>query len=338
MKILAFPKNANIKNPVISNLNKHLTNDVDVEIDEFNLYKPFIKKYDIFHIHWPDYFYFKSFFLTLLALVYFFIIITIFKIYNTKIIWTVHNLQPHNNYHYRINKFTMDIFTKLLDGIIVMSEESKIIAYDTYPSLKSKKISLIYHGLYDNYKNTISKEDAKVKLGINAETKVLLFFGRIDEYKNILVLIDEFNKLDDNKLVLIIAGKIQNRELEQKINNKINAPNIRKIFYFIKSDDVQCLFNASDLVVLPFKNILNSGSVMLALSFNKPVFCPNIGSLKELKIIIGEKVINTYEKFTLNEIEDILNNSENPDPKLLSKFDNQYLAKQLKQFYLEIEN
>ena len=35
--------------------------------------------------------------------------------------------------------------------------------------------------------------------------------------------------------------------------------------------------NASDVVVLPFKDILTSGSAILAMSFGKPVITPAIG-------------------------------------------------------------
>jgi len=336
IKILAFPKYGNTSNPFLVNINKYLENDKDLSIDEFNIFKPFIRRYDIFHIHWPDYFFVKSFLYTLLRVVYFILIIGIFKVTNTKIIWTVHNLQPHNNYHPKLNKLVMKIFTTFIENIIVMSEESKRLVDKKYPSLVDKKYSLIYHGLYDNYENTVSKEESRRKLGIDLDKKVLLFFGRIDEYKNIPTLIDEFSKIDDKQFVLIIAGEIQNTELRDEINSKIKSSSIFTFFDFIPDDDVQYLFNASDLVVLPFMNILNSGSAMLALSFKKPLLCPNKGSLIELSSIVGNETIITYEEFNSKIIKEAVKVSIFPQEAILKQFKNKELSDKLKKVYLNI--
>ncbi len=40
--------------------------------------------------------------------------------------------------------------------------------------------------------------------------------------------------------------------------------------------------NAADVVVLPFQDILTSGSALLAMSFRKPIITPHIGCLSEL--------------------------------------------------------
>ena len=66
-KVLAFPKYGDTRNPVLANLNKHLENDRDIIIYEFSISKPFTKRYDIFHLHWPDVFFVKSFFLPCLG-------------------------------------------------------------------------------------------------------------------------------------------------------------------------------------------------------------------------------------------------------------------------------
>ena len=335
-KILAFPKYGDTRNPVLSNLNKHLENDKDIIIYEFSIFKPFTKRYDIFHLHWPDVFFVKSFFFTLLRIIYFLTILGVFKLRGTKLIWTVHNLQPHNNYHPKLNRFVVNIWAKILDNYIVMSEVSRKLIREKYPTLKSKRSELIYHGLYDNYKNEVTKKEARIKLGIDEDRKVLLYFGRIEKYKNIPALVEEINNLDDS-YILIIAGNSKEKKLIEQIENKIDHnKNIKTYFRFIEDDEVQFFFNAADLVVLPFKNLLNSGSAMLALSFLKPLYCPNIGTLKELKNIIGKNVINTYEDFTLQNIDIIFLSLRKPNFSILLNFDNQVLSQKLKQFYLKV--
>jgi glycosyltransferase involved in cell wall biosynthesis len=46
--------------------------------------------------------------------------------------------------------------------------------------------------------------------------------------------------------------------------------------------DVQLYFEAADWVVLPYRDVLTSGSALLALSFGRPVVAPRRGCLADL--------------------------------------------------------
>ena len=47
-------------------------------------------------------------------------------------------------------------------------------------------------------------------------------------------------------------------------------------------EDVQIYMNAADIVVFPFRDIFTSGSVLLAMSFAKPLIIPDIESLDDV--------------------------------------------------------
>ena len=66
-------------------------------------------------------------------------------------------------------------------------------------------------------------------------------------------------------------------------------------FKHIGDDDLQKYFRASDLAVFPYKDILNSGSAMMALSFDVPVLVPGIGSMPELREQVGRDWVMTYQ-------------------------------------------
>jgi len=51
---------------------------------------------------------------------------------------------------------------------------------------------------------------------------------------------------------------------------------------YIEDNEVQVFFNACDIVVLPYLNILTSGAAVLALSFGRPVIAPDKGCIPEL--------------------------------------------------------
>lgn len=332
-KILAFPKSKDVLNPNILNLNAHLDKIKNIEVKEFGLLMPFICRYDLFHLHWPDYFFVKSLLKTVIRVIYFLFIIIIFKLLNTKLIWTVHNLEPHNNYHPRFNRFVVFIWSICVDGFIIMSNESYRLITKRFPILKHKKYKLIHHGLYENYKNQTTKLRARDHLRLNNDNKILLYFGTISKYKNIPFLLKEFNKINSLNITLIIAGNVKCKKLKREIVSLSNKSNIILNLSYIEEDDIQFYFNACDLVVIPSENILNSGSAMLALTFRKPIYCPNTGTMKDLENVFGSNTIITYRRLNLKSLENIFKIIKEPNEIKLKNFDNEILANNIFKFY-----
>ena len=54
-------------------------------------------------------------------------------------------------------------------------------------------------------------------------------------------------------------------------------------------------FLACDLVALPYRKIMNSGALFLALSFGRPVLVPEMGSMREHFELFGSPWIRLYE-------------------------------------------
>ena len=87
---------------------------------------------------------------------------------------------------------------------------------------------------------------------------------------------------------MLVSGRPINREMEAEIRNASSGdPRIRLLLRFVEDEEVQLHFKAADLVVLPFVENWNSGSAVLALSFNCPVLLPAIASIVELQGLIG---------------------------------------------------
>src|SRR5690606_39862414 len=64
----------------------------------------------------------------------------------------------------------------------------------------------------------------------------------------------------------------------------------------IPDERIQVFLNAADLVVLPYTEILNSGSALLPLSFRRPLLVPERGSMAELRQRFGLPWVMTYEQ------------------------------------------
>ncbi|MDP2947644.1 MAG: glycosyltransferase [Nanoarchaeota archaeon] len=244
------------------------------------------RKYNILHLHWIHPFYISRNLLTSIIDLTIFIFELIFlKIMGMKIIWTSHNIQDHENNYPRLDKICRIFTSKIVDTIIVHSKTGKNIIIKSLGIKDPNKIYIIFHGNYIKYyKNEISKHEARRILKMNKDSFIYLFFGIIRPYKGVIELIKHFKKLDDHKdKSLIIAGESNHTNLTKQIKKEIGTnKNIMFINKFIDEDKIQLYMNSANVVVLPYKNILTSGSAILAMSFGKPLIVPTKGDLPEI--------------------------------------------------------
>lgn len=238
------------------------------------------------HFDWITSFYYRrSLWMTFLSIPLFMIQLLIVKyVFNIKLVWTLHNIQPHDLKHHKIHTFCRQFFAKQTSWIRIFSEDSIERAKQ---ALKVKdKFVVCPEGSYvDYYKNTISINDAKQKLNIKENDFVYLYLGFIKPYKGIENLIENFNKLHIENKKLIIAGNVLNKSYFNKIYTE--NKNIQFVNRFIENDELQYFYKAADVVVLPFNKVENSGSVILAMGFKKVIVAPKMGVL--LKRLINQK-------------------------------------------------
>jgi glycosyltransferase involved in cell wall biosynthesis len=112
-------------------------------------------------------------------------------------------------------------------------------------------------------------------------------FGRDRPYKGVNSLASVFREIEreDPSISLLLAGQSVTAWSERV--STLDAP----------VDDAQLVdvIAAADLLVFPYRDVLHSGSVILALGFGRPVLAPDLGSLPELQGQIGERWLRLYE-------------------------------------------
>jgi glycosyltransferase involved in cell wall biosynthesis len=257
----------------------------DAKFTPFIFTKSVLKnKIDIIHIHWINPFVSTNLF-KFLALIFIFIAdITFVKYFQKKnIVWTVHNTYTHECKYQKLELILRKYLASISKYIFCHSISAKNEISKEY-GISLSKVQVIPHGNYiDCYDNKINKNESRKKLKINGNDFVYLFFGQIRPYKGIEDLIEAFNLLNVNNTKLLIVGVPKDYYLENWIYSMSkNNKNIIFIPKFIPDNDIQIYMNASDVVVLPFKKILTSGSAVLALSFGKSIIAPDVASLGEI--------------------------------------------------------
>lgn len=240
-------------------------------------------KPDILHLHWKHFFLLgKTLKESLFKATTFIGELIVLKYLGVKIVWTAHNLLNHPRRYVALDKFFSRLMVRLADKIIVHCETAKTEVAKFF-GINRNKITVIPHGNYISYyQNTIDRQQARNKLGVSADDIVYLYFGLIRPYKGVFELIDAFNSIEAPNGKLILAGKPHRNITVDDLEASIQAnPNIITRFEYVPDDDIQIYFNAADVVVLPFKDLLTSGSIILAMSFGKAIIAPKIGCIQD---------------------------------------------------------
>jgi glycosyltransferase involved in cell wall biosynthesis len=141
---------------------------------------------------------------------------------------------------------------------------------------------VIPHGHYIGwYPDATSQSEARSHFNIPDSEYVYLYFGAIRSYKGLENLLQTFKTLPSGRL--IIAGKPHDSVIEWLLRQWAGKdPRISLHLSFIPDEKVTSFFECADSVVLPFSDVLTSGSVILALSMGRPVIATALGCLPEL--------------------------------------------------------
>jgi len=297
IRVLAWPafRNRN-QNPYQSMLYESMA-DMRVAVEEFSPGRLLFGRHAIWHLHWPDLMLLgPSAGRAALRVTLLLALMELARARGVRTVWTMHNLKSHESTHPRIESWFWRAFTRRLDGIISLSNAARQAALDRHIALRNIPCFVIPHGHYRTvYPDGITREQARKRLNIGMETPVMAYVGLIRDYKNVPHLIRTFRLLAIPSLVLLVAGKPGTEALKQEVTDAAaDDPRVKLHLDFVPAGDLQLYLRAADLVVLPYSDILNSGSALLALSFDCPLLIPRLGGMQELQQQVGEQWVCTY--------------------------------------------
>ena len=259
----------------------------------------------IVHFHWPQ----KlvayeateqplSYALKLLGFPIKWLLLMLARRRGAKFVWTVHNIHSHDQREGRLGGLLWRRLVRIFDASIHFSEGARDHAFRCLPVLAKKQAFIVPHGHYKPaYDFAISRAAARRRLGIAATPRVFLFFGQVRPYKGIDALIDAFIAYPDPSAILIIAGAptVLDPPTSNGLSRAKGDPRIRLVLDYIAGGDVGTYVRACDALVLPYRDILNSGSAMLALSGARPVVAPARGSVEDLRARVGDAWVHAFD-------------------------------------------
>jgi glycosyltransferase involved in cell wall biosynthesis len=216
----------------------------------------------------------------------------------TRVVWTVHNLKPHEQDFpsRRLATLFWKLFPQQVDCFISMTRVGVEAIHERCPVLRKRHHEVIHRGHYPGeYPDEVDREHARRRLGLPADASVYVFLGLIRAYKDVPALIRVFGKLPDRDSRLVVAGRPHDDALARDVEQAAAGDErVLTRLEFVPPAEVQLYLKSADLVVLPYAEIFNSGAALLALSFGRPILVPDVPTFRELQENVGSEWVRTY--------------------------------------------
>lgn len=238
---------------------------------------------DIVCMHWPSFEYYEpnSTARTYVKLLRFVVLMAVFRARGLRFFWIAHNLYPHDGGRsVRAHRIARRVVVAFSSWIGVHSETAGLRVQEEFGVAQRRLVRLERGNWTSLYPNDISREEARRKLGAAPNAFIFLFFGLCKEYKNLTELVRSHHELADGSLLWIV-GQFQSEAYYKEVAGAAAAS--AKVWLRngrIEHQDVQIFFSACDVAVLPYKEILTSGTVYSALGFGRPVVAPKLSDLE----------------------------------------------------------
>ncbi|MDR0304891.1 MAG: FkbM family methyltransferase [Chitinispirillales bacterium] len=199
-----------------------------------------------------------------------------------KIIWNVHNKQPHETTNAEQIKSLMISLAQSAHKIIIHSKITTQVIKELCENDEKilRKIIYVHHPHYAGTYGTLSSQNS-----ISNDKLKFLFFGQIRPYKNIELLINVFNDLNFDDVELNICGSCTNENYKRNLQDLIKTNKIKTDFRFIPDSEIPELFAQNHMLLLPYslESSLNSGATLLAFSYSKSVISSLTGTLDDIE-------------------------------------------------------
>lgn len=251
----------------------------------FRAVKTSPQPFDVLHLHWlSPYTKGDRWLVKLVYSVKFLIDILITRWIGVRVVWTVHNRISHDSKFPRLDLWTRRILAQLVDRIILHNHSTlDAIAQDYWFDIA--KAAVIPIGHYRNvYRPLIDEKLARDKLKLPLTGRIYLHQGMLRPYKGIEQLLKVWAEKADilEGDTLLIVGKPLDAAYSKKLTHLTTGVKGVIVYpEFVEDDRMHLFFSAATIVVLPFESILTSSSLVVAMSYSKPIIAPKLGGIQE---------------------------------------------------------
>jgi glycosyltransferase involved in cell wall biosynthesis len=239
-------------------------------------------RFDVMHWHWPSHEYVdtESRSETERRMTQFVDELRLARERGLRIVWTAHNLYPHNRQFHDVDVEFRRRFVELVTAIVSHCDAAvEAVRREFHPRAP---MFVIPHGNFiDVLPPSVAREEERVALGIPDGDFAYGFIGNLLPYKGLEELIDTFRRVDPGDAWLLISGGTSPRSYGESIMARAaDHPRIVvRTYDYAPGEAFVRVLQASEIIVLPFRASTTSGSLVQALSWPRPCIVPHMGCL-----------------------------------------------------------
>lgn len=208
-----------------------------------------------------------------------------FRLVGVRIIYTAHNVVPHDGDTIVSRVIHHAIYRVLASAILVHGETLKRRLVTEF-RIAPEKVTVVHHGTYHPPNDpALDRRKARDILGISPEVPVVLIFGYQRPYKGTHFVLESLAEDPIDDIYVLIRGNTTDQayrdRLLELIANHAASYSVDAILAPVPDADVEVLFKACDMVLLPYLEGSQSGVKYMAYAYGRPVLASDLGSLAE---------------------------------------------------------
>lgn len=192
----------------------------------------------------------------------------------------IHDVLPH--YPRPWSRAEYSWYYRQFDALVVHSQS----ACDAVRAMNvHTPVAVIPHGVYDLFRLRMPPPaQARQRLGLSPQDRVVLFFGHLEPRKGLGPLLDAARALvARTDIKFVVAGSndlaAHGPQWQARLDQARRLPNVLIHDRRIPFEEVEDYFCAADVVALPYLEGTTSGVLKLAIAFGKPVVASTVGDL-----------------------------------------------------------
>jgi beta-1,4-mannosyltransferase len=255
-----------------------------VEVRTFSWVRAFLSRYDVLHVHWPEYLMRHRSRARAAGKRGLFALLMVRQMLLRKpVVWTVHNVRPHER---------GPLLERLLLAVWSRRATRRVYMYQSaLPHPPRPSDVYIPRGDYEPVYGALRDQSMRVP----GSAKNLLLFGVLRPYKGIEGLIDAVRQTADDGIELLVTGGTRDEAYARGLlEHASGATNVTVRVEVLSDEELGKIILDSAMVVLPYRHMYNSGAALLSLTLGRPILVPASPTMLELQHEVGERWVHLY--------------------------------------------
>jgi glycosyltransferase involved in cell wall biosynthesis len=287
-------------NPYLVQLARALEADPGLEVKYFTYRSGIVGRYDVFHVHWPELLVGGHRSIGRAARRALAILLVLrLRLTRTAVVRTWHNVERPTG----LARIDYSILAALDRATTVW-----IRLNDVSEPPSDRPVVTIPHGHYQDWFSPYPTSDPM--------PGAIAFVGLIRRYKGVEALIDAFRDIDDPAISLAVHGNPTSDDVAGSVMARAAGDDrISLDLAFLDEQDLVTAITSASLVVLPYRQMHNSGTVLACLSLARPVLVPDTEVNRRIDREVGGGWIHTFRgELTSQRLQEVIDDVTHQPP------------------------